>query len=150
MNAILSATNPGNHDQSVDPRDTLPQLAVWSTFNIFGAVSMSIVLAISLCVPHLRRVWLLVNLELFLMISCATGSILVWTGHALDRDPPRGLCTFNAAVTMSNVTGSGFAAFALVLGVNSYVLSPLKMHLKPLNARCGHKPWQRPTLEVVS
>jgi hypothetical protein len=102
---------------TVDPHDTLWQLALWSLFNIGGGLLMLLVLVLSLCIPHLRKLPLLLNLELLITLSCASGSILIWTGHALDKDPPKGLCAFNAAVTVSNVTAAGFATLCLTFSV---------------------------------
>jgi hypothetical protein len=118
MAAKLLASIAFNPD-TVDPRETLWQLGLWSTFNIGGAVLMFLVLLISLWIPNLRRLPLLLNLEFLITASCASGSILIWTGHALNKSPPTALCLFNAAITISNVPAAGFAALCLTISVGA-------------------------------
>ncbi|KAJ7460908.1 hypothetical protein B0H11DRAFT_2057361 [Mycena galericulata] len=101
----------------VNPHEHLSLLIVWSTFNIFAACSNAILLTVTLVSQRRDAHRLLVNLELLFVLAPASGSLLIWTGHALDSYPPYALCLANASMTMSNVPLQGGAASAIVLQV---------------------------------
>ncbi|KAJ6615619.1 hypothetical protein B0H10DRAFT_2255826 [Mycena sp. CBHHK59/15] len=100
-----------------DPSQYIPQLVVWSTFNIFAACSLIILVALTLVIQGSKANIILLNLEIIFILTSSTSSILIWTGHARDSHPPFGLCVFNAAVTMSNIPLMAGAALALVAKV---------------------------------
>jgi hypothetical protein len=104
--------------KTVNPRDTLWQLVLWSTLNIAGALLMLFVLVLSMCIPHLRKLPLLLNYELILIFTCASASILTWTGHMYDQNPPIGLCIFNASTNVATTTACGLATLCLTISVS--------------------------------
>ncbi|KAF7352261.1 hypothetical protein MVEN_01189800 [Mycena venus] len=101
----------------VDPSDYIPQLVVYSTFNIFAACSLVALVAVTLLVQDATANLTLLNLEVIFIISSSTSSALIWTGHARDSHPPFTLCLFNASATMSNTPLMAGAALALVAKV---------------------------------
>jgi hypothetical protein len=100
-----------------NPREYLPHLIVWSTFNIFAALAIAALLLVTLISQRRAADRTLLNLEAIFILTSASGSILVWTGHALDTHPPYALCLFNAAIGMANVPLMAGAALAVVLKV---------------------------------
>ncbi|KAJ7043036.1 hypothetical protein C8F04DRAFT_1286952 [Mycena alexandri] len=100
-----------------DPHEYLPLLTVWSTFNIFAACANSVLLAVTLISQGWDTNRALVNLEAIFIVTSACGSLLVWTGHALDQHPPYGLCLANASMVMANVPLMAGSALAIVLKV---------------------------------
>ncbi|KAJ7771559.1 hypothetical protein B0H16DRAFT_1305969 [Mycena metata] len=101
----------------VDPHEHLPLLTVWSTFNIFAACANSVLLAVTLVSQRWDTNYVLVNLEAIFILTSAGGSLLVWTGHALDQHPPYKLCLVNASLGMANVPLMAGSALAIVLKV---------------------------------
>ncbi|EIN06706.1 hypothetical protein PUNSTDRAFT_136546 [Punctularia strigosozonata HHB-11173 SS5] len=101
---------------NVNPRDDFSLLILWSTFNIFAGVANLALLITSLS-GAIRTSRMLMQLEGVFVWTTLTGSLLIWTGHALDRHPPFGLCLVNAAFTDSNVAAQAGAALSLVLKV---------------------------------
>ncbi|KAJ7778628.1 hypothetical protein DFH07DRAFT_795364 [Mycena maculata] len=101
----------------VNPNEHFQLLIVWSTFNIFAACANAILLAIMLISQRWNSNPILVNLELIFVWTCSSGSLLIWTGHALDSDPPYGLCLANASMSMANVPLQAASALAIVLKV---------------------------------
>ncbi|KAF7353723.1 hypothetical protein MVEN_01057500 [Mycena venus] len=112
----------------VDPNEYLPHLIVWSTFNIFAACSIAVLLVVTLISQRRDANRFLINLEVIFILTSATGSILVWTGHALDSHPPYALCLFNASIGMANVPLMGGSALAIVLKVWGSVM--IACHLR--------------------
>ncbi|KAJ7349031.1 hypothetical protein DFH08DRAFT_777924 [Mycena albidolilacea] len=100
-----------------NPREYLPHLIVWSTFNIFAALAIAALLLVTLVSQRRAADRALLNLEAIFILTSVSGSILVWTGHALDTHPPYALCLFNAAIGMANVPLMAGAALAVVLKV---------------------------------
>ncbi|KAJ7866046.1 hypothetical protein B0H14DRAFT_2347680 [Mycena olivaceomarginata] len=101
----------------VNPRDHLPHLVTWGTFNIFSACANVLLLALTLISQRWEANFLLLHLELIFVLTSGAASLLIWTGHALDLDPPYGLCLPNALAAMSNTPLQGGSAFAIVLKV---------------------------------
>ncbi|KAJ7491190.1 hypothetical protein FB451DRAFT_1389918 [Mycena latifolia] len=101
----------------VNPNDYIPELTVWSTFNIFAACSNIILLAVTLISQRRDANPVLINLEGIFVFTSASGSLLIWTGHARDSHPPYGLCFTNALVGMSNVPFMAGSALSIVLKV---------------------------------
>ncbi|KAF8191494.1 hypothetical protein K438DRAFT_1830607 [Mycena galopus ATCC 62051] len=106
----------------VQPSEYYAPLIVWSTFNIFAACSIALLLAVTLISQGRDANRLLINLEGIFILTSASGSLLIWTGHALDSHPPYGLCLFNASIGMANVPLMGGSALAIVLKVWGGVL----------------------------
>ncbi|KAJ7628834.1 hypothetical protein FB45DRAFT_44927 [Roridomyces roridus] len=102
-----------------DPRpvDFLPQLITWATFNIFAACGLVPLLLVTLYLQGLDANATLVNLEFIFILTSSSASALVWTGHALDPDPPFGLCLWNASAVMANTPLMAGAALAIVTKV---------------------------------
>ncbi|KAJ7611610.1 hypothetical protein FB45DRAFT_760475 [Roridomyces roridus] len=100
-----------------DPHEYLALLVLWSTFSIFAAVSNAFLLTVTLLTKGKEANAVLVNLEAIFTITSASGSLLVWTGHALDKEPPFGLCLVNASISMANVPLQGASALAIALSV---------------------------------
>ncbi|KAJ6606364.1 hypothetical protein DFH09DRAFT_1299627 [Mycena vulgaris] len=101
----------------VNPNDFIPHLIAWSTFNIFSACANIVLLAVTLISQRRDANRVLVNLEFIFIFTSASGSLLIWTGHARDSYPPHGLCFSNALVSMSNVPLMAGSALAIVLKV---------------------------------
>lgn len=98
----------------VNPRDHLPHLVTWGTFNIFSACANALLLALTLISQRWEANFLLLHLELIFVLTSGAASLLIWTGHALDLHPPYGLCLPNALAAMSNTPLQGGSAFAIV------------------------------------
>ncbi|KAJ6500640.1 hypothetical protein C8R45DRAFT_1210381 [Mycena sanguinolenta] len=101
----------------VDPRNFFALLITWSTFNVFAACSITVLLLVTLISQRGDANRLLINLEIIFILTSASGSLLIWTGHALDSHPPYGLCLFNGSIGMANVPLMGGSALAIVLQV---------------------------------
>lgn len=101
----------------VNPSDFLPQLVTWSTLSIFATCGLVALMVVTLLVQGLGANATLLNLEIIFILTTSTGSLLIWTGHARDPDPPFGLCLMNASATMSNVPLMAGAALSLVTKV---------------------------------
>ncbi|KAJ7165964.1 hypothetical protein C8R46DRAFT_1351443 [Mycena filopes] len=99
------------------PSDFLPQLVAWSTFNLFTTCSLVVLLGVTLFLQGLTANSTLLNLEFIFIIVSSTNSALIWTGHALDPEPPFALCLLNASATMSNTPLTAGAAVAIVAKV---------------------------------
>ncbi|KAJ7696226.1 hypothetical protein B0H17DRAFT_1198146 [Mycena rosella] len=101
----------------VDPSDFIPQLVIWSTFNIFATCGLVALFIVTLLVYGMKANWTLVNLEIIFILSSSTTSALIWTGHARDLHPPFELCLMNASATMANVPLMAGAALSIVAKV---------------------------------
>jgi hypothetical protein len=102
---------------TIDPAEHVPQIVYWTTMNLFAAVSQLVLIPLSLAVPRLRRNVLLLNLEFIFLITCSFGACLIWTGHAMDVNPPFGICLFNASITTFSTPAQAGAALSLVARV---------------------------------
>ncbi|KAJ7167808.1 hypothetical protein C8R46DRAFT_1350744 [Mycena filopes] len=102
---------------AANPSDFLPQLVTWSTFNLFATFSLVVLLGITLFLQGPTANSTLLNLEFVFIVVSSTNSALIWTGHALNPQPPFALCLLNASATMSNIPFTGGAAVAIVAKV---------------------------------
>ncbi|KAJ7703332.1 hypothetical protein B0H17DRAFT_1194518 [Mycena rosella] len=101
----------------VNPSDFIPQLIIWSTFNIFAVCGLVVLLVVTLVAQGSKANLTLLNLEIIFILSSSTNSALIWTGHARDLNPPFQLCLMNAAVTISNIPLVSGAALSIVAQV---------------------------------
>jgi uncharacterized membrane protein len=99
------------------PSEHRPLLLVWSTFEIFAGCSNVILLAITLASQRAKANPILLNLEIIFILASFTSSVLIWTGHAMDRNPPYELCLMNAAFIMYSVPLMATGALSIVLKV---------------------------------
>jgi hypothetical protein len=102
---------------SSSPRAHLAALVAWATLNLSAAAGHAALLAVSLALRRRRQNILLLHLEAVFVLSCLTGSMLIWTGYALDTHPPPGLCLANAAMALANVPAQAGVALGIVLKV---------------------------------
>lgn len=100
-----------------NPRDHVGYVVAWNTLNLVACVGNLTLLILSLCVPRLRRNFLLLNLEFLFFCSHFTTTALTWTGHVMDRFPPFAACLFNGSVVYSNAFAAGGSATCLVIQV---------------------------------
>ncbi|KAJ7784138.1 hypothetical protein B0H16DRAFT_1296314 [Mycena metata] len=100
-----------------NPSDFIPQLITWSTLSIFATWSLVVLLAVTLFLQGPTANSTLINLEFIFIIASSTNSILIWTGHALNPEPPFTLCVFNASAIMANLPLMAGAAVTIVIKV---------------------------------
>ncbi|KAJ7609815.1 hypothetical protein FB45DRAFT_1010104 [Roridomyces roridus] len=98
----------------MSPDAHIPLLILWSTFNLLSAVGNTGLLALAV-LSRCRINSVLVNLQLIFAVTGLSGSLLIWTGHARDAEPPYALCLANAAMSMANVPLQAGAALAMIL-----------------------------------
>lgn len=101
----------------VNPADKVPELVVWTTFNLFGAFGNALLLIASLLFPRKRNNVLLMNVHLVVFVAGILASSLILDGKGLSMNPPFGICLFNAAIILSNSAVLTGAALALVAKV---------------------------------
>lgn len=94
--------------------DHIPLLVLWSTFSIFSACSLSFLVGLTIYTHRLDVNGNLVLLETIFSVAAATGSILIWTGHALDPNPPYGMCLYNASVCINTFFYKSCSLIAMV------------------------------------
>ncbi|KAJ7034136.1 hypothetical protein C8F04DRAFT_1102367 [Mycena alexandri] len=99
------------------PSDFIPQLVTWSTLSIFATWSLVVLLVVTLFLQGPTANSTLINLEFIFIIASSTSSVLIWTGHALDPEPPFALCLFNASATMANTPLMAGAAVTIVIKI---------------------------------
>lgn len=103
----------------VNPADALPDLIIWSSFNLFGAFGNALLLFTSLLFPRKRNNLLLMNVHLVVFVAGVLASTLLLTGHGMSTDVPVGICLFNAAIILANSPVLAGAALALVAKVSA-------------------------------
>jgi hypothetical protein len=94
-----------------------PLVAAYSAVDLIGCVGLLGILGTCAANAHLRRNPILLNFYLLFVVTGAGGTLLTWTGHAMDRAPPHALCAASAAFIASVATGKAVAAFALTCQV---------------------------------
>lgn len=108
-----------------------PQIVVWSLFMLSGGILLTI-----LCIPTLLSLFtssralsiletpnpVVVYLYAVFALASFAGSLLIWTGNALEANPSYTLCLVSASFILSNVPTMAAASFCLVLQVAATVL----------------------------
>ncbi|KAK7046486.1 hypothetical protein R3P38DRAFT_2874012 [Favolaschia claudopus] len=115
----------------VDPRNYLPHLITWSTFNLFSVFANILLVIVTFISQGSEANFLLIHLELIFVLTSGAASLLIWTGHALDMYPPHTLCLANAFLAMANPPLQGGAAFAIVLRVWGSVMAACRPQWMP-------------------
>ncbi|CAK5263177.1 unnamed protein product [Mycena citricolor] len=118
----------------VDPSGHLAALITWSTLNLFAGVFNTLLFITTLIAQGLDAQATLLNLQIVFILASISNSALVWTGHALRQHVPFSLCTFNAAVNMSNVPLMSGAALAMVAQVWGTAMKTWHPRLEPILA----------------
>ncbi|KAK6992654.1 hypothetical protein R3P38DRAFT_3083402 [Favolaschia claudopus] len=115
----------------VDPRNYLPHLITWGTFNLFSVFANILLVIVTFISQGSEANLLLIHLELIFVLTSGAASLLIWTGHALDMYPPHTLCLTNAFLAMANPPLQGGAAFAIVLRVWGSVMTACRPQWMP-------------------
>lgn len=101
----------------INPADNIGQLAVWSTFNLFGSFGNALLLIIGLFIPRIRRNPLLISLHFVVATSSIMWTILVIAGQGMNEHPPFGLCLVSAASGYVLAAATTASALGLVTKV---------------------------------
>jgi hypothetical protein len=121
------------HSSAISPlalsKNQLSFLYAFAILEITATLGILLLLIVSVCTKRLRANVILLNLELVFLVTAAGQSLLVWTGHSFDMDPPRGLCLLSGSFIAAAASMKAGAAFALICKVVStprdYVLFSL-------------------------
>jgi hypothetical protein len=97
--------------------DSYSFLYFYAIFEIISAFGILVLLVVGACTKRLRANIVLLNLELVFFVTAAGQSLLVWTGHSFNMDPPRGVCLTSASFISAAASMKAGAAFALTCKV---------------------------------
>jgi hypothetical protein len=107
----------------VPPDNQHSLLYAFAILEVTATLGVLVLLVVGAFTKRLRANIVLLNLELVFFVTAAGQSLLVWTGHSFDKDPPRGLCLISGSFIAAAASMKAGAAFALTCKVCSTPMS---------------------------
>jgi hypothetical protein len=109
-------------DPHVNPKEQLPLIVLYSTFNILACLGYFTLLVVGLRVARLRRNLVLLGVELVFFVATGAAACVTYTGHVMSDDTPFELCLVSGAFGSSLSAAQTAAAFSLTLKVWAHAL----------------------------
>jgi hypothetical protein len=115
-------------EPGVNPREQITYVILHGVFNLLSCFSFGAFFVIGLFSRRLRKNMILLSLFAAFTFTCATNTLLLWTGY-IFKDVPFSLCVASGAFGSSTSLLQVAAALALVLKVCYMSTSCLKLFL---------------------